>query len=569
MQDLIYFFLTSLLIMMSTLGYGYLFIKIVNFKVEKLNLGLVGFLGLFFLSIIASYSHIFMAHSYLHNIIIIFLGLIFLYFFSRNFKLKISFNLKLLILIFLFLFISLIISKTNEDFPYYHLPNSLQFAEQKLQFGLGNLNHGFKHISSIFMLMSLNYLPYFEHYLFNLTNFIFFIFLIYFAIYEIYFNKVSNSNISRIFISLILILFLTKFSRLAEYGSDISPQIIISIYLYYFFEILFNDELESNVSVLFLKLSIIFIIFASTLKFILVIYSVFIFIILLKMKKDFFNYLLEFNYLILVISPIIFYIFFNFASTGCLLYPVEKTCLDNYFDWALTSDIVDYMNLHYETWAKGGKGPNFNVNDPSNYIESLNWLSNWFNVYFKNKVSDFILVTFIIILIFSLFFYKEIFLRKKKKNAFSKKKIFFYLLTITTFLLWFLNFPTLRYAGYIIVYLLLVFPFIAIYDKYLDTKNIIFLRKISVIFLICYLVFLYKNFTRFNYEFNIPVNQNHNFTNFPYYWIDKVKFEEKFINGVKVYSTKGMCWNVPTTCIRNVENINLEIKNNYIFYYIK
>ena len=106
MQDLIYFFLTSLLIMMSTLGYGYLFIKIVNFKVEKLNLGLVGFLGLFFLSIIASYSHIFMAHSYLHNIIIIFLGLIFLYFFSRNFKLKISFNLKLLILIFLFLFIS-------------------------------------------------------------------------------------------------------------------------------------------------------------------------------------------------------------------------------------------------------------------------------------------------------------------------------------------------------------------------------------------------------------------------------------------------------------------------------
>ena len=76
-------------------------------------------------------------------------------------------------------------------------------------------------------------------------------------------------------------------------------------------------------------------------------------------------------------------------------------------------------------------------------------------------------------------------------------------------------------------------------------------------------------FTRFNYEFNIPANQNHNFTNFPYYWIDKVKFEEKFINGVKVYSTKGMCWNVPTTCIRNVENINLEMRNNYIFYYIK
>ena len=61
--------------------------------------------------------------------------------------------------------------KYHEDFGYYHLPNSIQFAEQKLQFGLGNLNHGFKHISSLFMIMSLNYLPYIDSYLFNLTNF--------------------------------------------------------------------------------------------------------------------------------------------------------------------------------------------------------------------------------------------------------------------------------------------------------------------------------------------------------------------------------------------------------------
>ena len=27
-------------------------------------------------------------------------------------------------------------AKTNEDFGYYHLPNSLQFAQQKIQFGL-------------------------------------------------------------------------------------------------------------------------------------------------------------------------------------------------------------------------------------------------------------------------------------------------------------------------------------------------------------------------------------------------------------------------------------------------
>ena len=64
---------------------------------------------------------------------------------------------KIVIIIFTLLFISLLISKTNEDFGYYHLPNSIQFAQQKLQFGIGNLNHGFKHVSSLFMIMSLSY----------------------------------------------------------------------------------------------------------------------------------------------------------------------------------------------------------------------------------------------------------------------------------------------------------------------------------------------------------------------------------------------------------------------------
>ena len=32
--------------------------------------------------------------------------------------------------------------KNNEDIRYYHLPNSIQCAQQKIQFGLGNLNHG-------------------------------------------------------------------------------------------------------------------------------------------------------------------------------------------------------------------------------------------------------------------------------------------------------------------------------------------------------------------------------------------------------------------------------------------
>jgi hypothetical protein len=568
MLDLIYFFLISLTILLSTLGYGFFFIKVVNFEIDQSNLGLVGFLGLFFLSLIASYSHFLFAHGFTHNLIILFIGLFSFYICVKKLNIKLNQSVKYLILIFLLLFIALIFSKSNEDFPYYHLPNTLHFAEQKLQFGLGNLNHGFKHISSIFMLMSLNYLPYFEYYLFNLTNFVFFVFLIYFAIHEIYLNSSKNHNVSRLLISFILILFLTKFSRLAEYGSDIAAQIIISVYLYFLFEILFNDSLGKSLTQLYLKFSIIFIIFATTLKFILVIYSIFLIMVLFKMKKNFFFQILKLKYLVLIFTPIIFYIFFNFSSTGCLLYPVEKTCLNNYFEWALSSDLVEYMNIHYETWAKGGKGPNFSVNEPLEYIESFNWISHWIDVYFKNKVLDFILVSFTIIIVFNSFFFKETFSKKKIINKNNIEFRTLYSLIILVFLIWFFNFPTLRYAGYIIFYLLIIFPFIIFFDRFIDTKNISSLKKISYIFIFCYAVFLYKNSTRLYSELNIPIDQNHSFANFPYYWIDDVKFEEKFINGIKVYSTGGMCWNIPTICVRGIDT-NIKKKNNYIFYYKK
>ena len=180
---IIVFYILPLLITFSVIGYGFLISKTLNFKDEILNLGLLGILGLFTLSIISSFTHIFFPHNYFHNILLILLGLIFTIFFSKNNKQTLIKYLKFLFIIFTLLFIAFVLSKTNEDYSYYHLPNSLQFAQQKLQFGLGNLNHGFKHISSLFMLKSLNYLPFFDHYLFNLTNFIFLVFFYSIRIY--------------------------------------------------------------------------------------------------------------------------------------------------------------------------------------------------------------------------------------------------------------------------------------------------------------------------------------------------------------------------------------------------
>ena len=161
-------------------------------------------------------------------------------------KFRILKDFKYLFIIFILLFICLILSKNNEDFGYYHLPNSLQFAQQKLQFGIGNLNHGFKHISSLFQIMSINYLPFFEIYLFNVTNFLFYFFLIIFLLESLFVKNSKISNITKIIIFLFLILFLVKFSRLAEFGSDLSGQISIVVYLLFCFEILLNRSLKKK-----------------------------------------------------------------------------------------------------------------------------------------------------------------------------------------------------------------------------------------------------------------------------------------------------------------------------------
>ena len=78
------FFFSSLLILLSTIGYGLIFTKLIKFENFNYNYGFIGILGLFFLSIIAGLTHIFMPHNYTHNIIVIIIGLISLIIFNKK-----------------------------------------------------------------------------------------------------------------------------------------------------------------------------------------------------------------------------------------------------------------------------------------------------------------------------------------------------------------------------------------------------------------------------------------------------------------------------------------------------
>ena len=178
-------------------------------------------------------------------------------------------------------------------------------------------------------------------------------------------------NLTNLILCLFLILFLAKFSRLAEYGSDISGQIIIAIYFFYLLEFFYNKKIELKSRINYLKLSMIMITFAISLKFISVIYSVLLLILFISVekKKQIILKLLKIDFLFLIfLSLSLLFIFLNFSATGCLIYPVEKLCFSEKFKWAISSETVNYLNLYYEVWAKGGAGPGFGTEDQEKYV---------------------------------------------------------------------------------------------------------------------------------------------------------------------------------------------------------
>ena len=154
---LIVFFYSFLFV--SIIGYGQIFLKIFFKESLKLNIGYVGLLGLIFLLFISYSTNIFLPHSAKLNSFIHFIGILF---FTANLAKHFKLLKKDLILSLGLLIISvsgLIIFKTHDDFPYYHLPYTLTLVDNKFIYGLGILNHGFKSPSSLFYLYSYTYLP--------------------------------------------------------------------------------------------------------------------------------------------------------------------------------------------------------------------------------------------------------------------------------------------------------------------------------------------------------------------------------------------------------------------------
>ncbi|WP_440932446.1 hypothetical protein [Candidatus Pelagibacter sp.] len=535
--DLIILFLFYFVILFSILGYGLTF-QNYFFKYYNINLGIIGLIGIFILIIYSYVSHYFISHNYWHNSIILIIGLIlFLVFFQKIQKEK----LFLFSSIFLILFISLIIFKTHDDFPYYHFPYTYYLSQEPLIVGIGSFNHGFRTHSSIFYLNSLYYLPIIKYFSFYIPTVIIMGLSNYILLNKIIF-QLKNKKIDFIcfYCLLFLIFFNIFFYRIQEHGTDRSAQILISILILYILNFIeFKKHHQKYIGYILILLGLIVSLKAFYIIYLILVVPL-IWILLKENKLYLILFTLKHKIFFYFLALIILIISIYFLNTGCLLYPLVLTCFDN-LNWSIGSHETMLMNNHYQLWSKAGKAPNFQVENPEIYLKNFNWIPNWIDSYFFNKVSDFIFGILFLVILVTCFFYKN----TKNLNFYNRKIYlyvkFIYVTFIIIFFEWFLNHPSLRYGGYILFTIILFLPFSLLLERYKD-KIANIKKKIIILISFTIIIFFSRNIDRINKEI---IKYSYNPLKNPYYLINDNHFRVQK-NFDKL--------------ITNFKNCNLELK---------
>ena len=539
------------LFIFSSVGYGLLSINKLKTK-KNFEIGFIGLIGLLCLICLSYATNFLFEHNYIHNLIVINLGLLFcIYYFYKNLKTYKN-DFKKVILIFSIIFIGILLYKNHDDFFYYHFQYTLSLINFKKIIGIGLLEHGYRTPSSIFYLNSLFYLPGIKYFLLHSGAIYVFGFSILFLLNNI-FTKINTKEInSDFYLSLLSFIFITTvFYRISEHGTDRSALILIFLLSLVYIESINYKKLNSNyVLQSFFEKIIVLVALIVSFKSFYLIYFVFIFIWFYQIRDHLYKIEINLKNILLlfsILSPI-FVLATMFLNTGCFVYPASFTCLSN-LDWSINIDQVNKMKSWYELWSKSGATPNYRVDNPEIYLSNLNWVSNWFSNYFLTKVSDLILVIIVIlvIVISSLHLFTK---RVKKLKQGQPNQLIIYLVLILLFLEWFFNHPALRYGGYSVIALLVFIPFSNYLCKFELNVNIIKKRVIFLI-VISFSVYITKNIQRIIFE-----NEKYDYNPIenPFFYINKDGFDfnnilqdikdKNYINSNYIYINKKIIKNL-------------------------
>ena len=491
----------STILIFTLISAGHFFSKIILQNNNQLEISHYGILGIIFLSIISFILNLIAPlNEMISNFIFIF---IILNFFIIKFKNKLQITNFIKKIIPLILLNILLISYSNyydPDGAWYHLPFSRLINDYKIILGSASLHP---------MFGSHSILQYFAASLHNsLTgpNGVLFVnsligafFLMFF--YEKY--KLEKNFYLKIFLFMALVLFFIEMNRVSEYGNDTGGHLFFILTIFFSLKILLEKKLTPiafkeicllSLFTFFIKPLLIFILFIPAWLYIKNnLYKNFSFVPLFSVLITFF-WLLK-----------------NTLLTGCLIYPLNFTCIEKLSWYSSNSNFLisaknssQFSELH----SKGWKNFDQNIRKFVNYENELEKKENfknsfkWVNSYIEGGYYNNILkkVDYYIIflsLVFLILFYlsKKSRLRREKlfkKGDLKKINILLYL-NLIFFFIFIIKFPDGRYG---LSYMFVVIYFIFIYIFYYLNFNLRFLKLIKILnffLIILFTVFLLKN----------------------------------------------------------------------------
>jgi len=518
---------------------------------EKVIIGifLTSFLGL----IINFFYKISISLSY--SLLII--GIILFFTFNQPKKYKTGI-LKILYICLLSL-ILILFSNLQEDYPWYSIPFISYISNEKISFGISNIQFRFGHISF------LSYSSAIFGQIFTKNNIILpnvitsVAFLLYFLNYFLKSIKNENKNYSSAFAFFIISYSLLKFARFEEYGNDAPAQFLFYYLILKLLEIYQENKIINNLENI--KIIFIFFVFMILQKITMLAAFPIIFILLFYIKND-----VKYFYKIFFLCStfVVLWCFKNLINTGCLLYPIDITCFNN-LDWTANTGFhgnAKQVSEASEAWSKAWvdqKETSLNYRD---YIDSFLWIKTWIKSHFFviiNKVAPLLFLIIILLLILT---------KNKNKNKKNTKSLLILLICLFfSILIWFLKYPIFRYgSSFIITFIVIIF--IIIFQNFSIKKNY---KKLKILIIICFAFFIQKNLLRI-----LNADKSYRYSPWPKIYSGKNNLNKKY-NVLKsgktiILSAKDnkACYYSISICTHHVEIINdITIKMNqfgYIFY---
>ena len=478
----IFYPLIILFILLSILGYGFVFDTIFNSKVKILNLRNIIFVkGLIFCGSVCILINIFSPLTNGITIFLILLGIaIYFFYFLRDIDKKKEYFF--LIFVIITSFIYSFYAGVNDDFDYHikiidNFKNSNLFAithESRISY-----NPHWLFLNSIF---TLNYL---SSSLFAISAILYSI-----LIYDFYkvFNETFKNKLAYtgIISFLTLVFFVTVLNKYKEIGTDI-PGVIISFYILIILAINIFDKKQKleqeDIFTIILFSSFIFIIKISNTLIIFYLIFTFFYIHFNKIKIKYF--------FAGIIIPCLWF-FQNYIISGCLIWPIEFTCFKN-------NELAQIETKAIEAFAKG------DINISNNILNSFGWISIWIKNHLTKMIETYLL--YFIFMTIPIFYTYFLILTKKiniNQNAFlifrNNNFLFLFFITILTNFVWFINAPAYRFGIFynLTLIILLLVPF----WKIVFEINYLYLKKFCKYMLIlCLLFFLFENIKKINWYF--------------------------------------------------------------------